>query len=232
MNSLLLIPTPISEEKVYNVTHDVRESVKNTKCFVVERLRTARRFIKSIEKEVIIDDLKFLEIGDKIDKKVLDTFMAENIQAGNIGLMSEAGCPVIADPGNLVVQWCHRNKIPVVPLVGPSSIILGLMASGFNGQNFTFHGYLPNKKPELIPKIKLMLSQVDKTRQTQIFIETPYRNRFIIETVLSCMNSSDHLCVCVDLDAPTMQVINYSKSEWQNIDLDQFHKRPALFLLG
>jgi 16S rRNA (cytidine1402-2'-O)-methyltransferase len=232
MNSLILIPTPISEDKIYNVTREVQEVVRDTKCFVVERLRTARRFIKAIDKEINIDDLRFYEIGDLTDSKPLELFLKENIQAGNIGLMSEAGCPAIADPGNLAVQWCHKNRIQVKPLVGPSSIILGLMASGFNGQNFTFHGYLPNKKPDLIPKIKLMLLQIAKTKQTQIFIETPYRNRFMIETVLSCLNNSDLLCVCVDLDSPTMQVVNYSKSEWQNIDLDQFHKRPAIFLLG
>ncbi len=232
VHSLILIPTPIAENKVDNITLDVRNAIENTLFFVVENLRTARRFIKAVNKSIDIDTLEFFELSKGFDTKELHAFLGSNFLRGNIGLMSEAGCPAIADPGSLVVQWCHRHKINVNPLVGPSSIILSLMASGFNGQNFAFHGYLPNKKPELITKIKWMQTQIQRTAETQIFIETPYRNRFMIETILSCIQGNEQLCVCIDLDAPTMQIINLPKSGWNAIDLDQFHKRPAVFLLG
>ena len=232
MNALLLIPTPIAEDKIYNTTKDVEQAINNTKYFIVERLRTARRFIKAVNNQIVIDELTFFELGDDANKKELGIFIRDNIKLGNIGLMSEAGCPAIADPGSLAVQFCHHNKILVRPLVGPSSIILSLMASGFNGQNFPFHGYLPNKRPELMQKVKEMMTQIYKNRQTQIFIETPYRNRFMIETVLASLNNNDNFCVCVDLDSSNMKIFNYTKADWIQIDLDQFHKKPAIFLLG
>jgi len=231
-NSLVLIPTPIFEFKSDNISPEIIEVVKNINIYVVERLRTARRFIRFVDKNKNIDSCLFFELGEHPDKQALFDFLKKNIEVGNIGVMSEAGCPAVADPGSIAVEWCHKNKIPVKPLAGPSSIIMSLMASGFNGQNFTFHGYLSNKKPELIKTVKWMLSQIQKTGQTQIFIETPYRNRFMMDTLLFCMNDHDLLCIALDIDSPDMSVVTLTKKDWNKIDLNLYHKRPAVFLLG
>ena len=231
-NALILIPTPVYEHKADNISQEIIDTIKNTHVYIVERLRTARRFIKSVDKNKDIDQCHFFELGENPDKTALFEFLKTHILHENIGVMSEAGCPAVADPGSLAVEWCHKNKISVRPLAGPSSIIMSLMASGFNGQNFTFHGYLPNKKPELVKSIKWMISQVQKIGQTQIFIETPYRNKFMIEALLSCMADNELLCVAVDIDGPDMSILTLDKKAWSKVDLDTYHKRPAVFLLG
>lgn len=232
MSKLYLIPTPIAEGNHTATSKEIIDKVRLIKYFVVERLKTARRFLKSVDKDIVIDDIHFFEIDQNHSESDLSTFLNCLKEGHEVGLMSEAGCPAIADPGHLAVAWCHKNSIDVVPMVGPSSIILALMASGFNGQNFTFHGYLPNKKPELAQRLKQIESFVDKGNQTQIFIETPYRNGFMIETLIDTLSPQRLLCVCVDLDSDQAFIKCMPLSSWKKLDLEILHKRPAIFLLG
>lgn len=232
MSKLFLIPTPIAEGRHTATSFEIVEKVKTIKYFVVERLKTARRFLKAIDKEIIIDDLHFFEIDQNYEESGLNQFLTCLLDGHDVGLMSEAGCPAVADPGHKAVAWCHRHQIEVIPMVGPSSIILALMASGFNGQNFTFHGYLPNKKPELAQKLKQIDTQIERSNQTQIFIETPYRNGFMIETIVETLSPNRLLCVCADLDSEQAFIKCMPLNAWKKFDLAELHKRPAIFLLG
>ncbi|MFZ1561952.1 MAG: SAM-dependent methyltransferase, partial [Saprospiraceae bacterium] len=183
---IFLFPCPIFEGKTESLSAESIKWLHETTTFVVEKAKTARHFIKSTQHPVPIALMQILEITE--NKKELNEFLQVVHQGTNIGVISEAGCPGVADPGAEVVEWAHLHGIKVVPFVGPSSILLALMASGFNGQNFVFNGYLSNKKPELITQIKTLEQKVQKTGQTQIFMETPYRNAFIIETCLDTLN--------------------------------------------
>jgi 16S rRNA (cytidine1402-2'-O)-methyltransferase len=232
MSKLYLIPTPIAEGRHNATSNEIVERVKNIKYFVVERLKTARRFLKAVDREIIIDDLHFFEIDHNYEETGLNQFLNCLLDGHDVGLMSEAGCPAVADPGHKAVAWCHKNNIEVVPMVGPSSIILALMASGFNGQNFTFHGYLPNKKPELSQRLKQLDSSIDKSNQTQIFIETPYRNGFMIETIVETLSPQRLLCVCADLDSDLAFIKCMPLHAWKKFDSTELHKKPAIFLLG
>jgi 16S rRNA (cytidine1402-2'-O)-methyltransferase len=231
-NKLYLIPTPIAESRVNNTIADIVAIAPKLRCFVVEHLKTARRFLKAIDRSVDIEGLSFFEINQCYSKSGLEKFLAENIILGDIGLMSEAGCPAIADPGHQAVAWCHHHGVSVIPMVGPNSILLTLMASGFNGQNFTFHGYLPNKKPDIFNSLKNIYQNVLKINQTQIFIETPYRNGFMIESICASLPDDARLCVALDLDGDDQLIINKKVKEWKVMDLQKLHKRPAVFALG
>ncbi len=166
------------------------------------------------------------------NKKELNEFLQAVHQGTNIGMISEVGCPGVADPGAEVVSWAYLHGIKVVPFVGPSSILLALMASGFNGQNFVFNGYLSNKKPELITQIKTLEQKVQKTGQTQIFMETPYRNAFIIETCLDTLNEQTRLCIACDINAPDEDIRQMRVVEWKKAIKGEYHKRPCIYLIG
>ena len=174
--------------------------------------------------------MQILEITE--NKKELNEFLQVVHQGTNIGVISEAGCPGVADPGAEVVAWAHLHGIKVVPFVGPSSILLALMASGFNGQNFVFNGYLSNKKPELITQLKALEQKVQKTGQTQIFMETPYRNAFIIETCLDTLNDQTRLCIACDINAPDEYIRQMRVVEWKKAIKGEYHKRPCIYLIG
>ncbi len=200
IGSILLFPCPISEGKIESLSLEVLTKLRETTTFVVERAKTARHFIKSIKHPIPIPQLLILEISD--NNTELENFLKFVFQGINIGVISEAGCPGVADPGSEVVAWAHKNNVKVVPFIGPSSILLALMASGLNGQNFAFNGYLSNKKPELITQLRALENKVQKTGQTQIFMETPYRNGFIIETCLQSLSDFTKLCIACDVNAP------------------------------
>ncbi|MFZ1788236.1 MAG: SAM-dependent methyltransferase [Saprospiraceae bacterium] len=232
MAQLILIPTPIAEDRHQNTAPDVIAATLPLKHFVVERVKTARRFLKAINPQVVIDDLSFFEIDKGFSEADLYLFLEIMKSGVPVGLMSEAGCPAVADPGHLAVAWCHKNKIDVRPLIGPSSIMMALMASGFNGQQFTFHGYLPNKKPELIQRLKNLDNLIEKQGATQIFIETPYRNGFVIETCLEALPPHRLLCVAAALDQDNEFIKTQTIAAWKKVDLAFLHKQPAVFLLG
>lgn len=233
--SLWLIPITIGSADTgnYQPSHNLRV-LENTKHFVVENARTARQYIKSVLPKADISQLNIIEI-DKHDgyKYPREEVMAILGRGEDVGLMSEAGCPAVADPGHLVVRDCHRAGVRVVPLVGPSSILLSLMASGFNGQNFAFHGYLPFDKQERRKKLQELQRRADQG-ETQIFIEAPYRNDKLIRELANNLPKAIELCVAIDLTTPSEEIHRHPLSEWVAL-LDKgrsWHKRPAIFLIG
>ena len=176
--------------------------------------------------------MKIFELDKNDPSAGLHSFLHQLKDNIDIGVLSEAGCPGIADPGNLAVQYAHQHAIPVKPLVGPSSILLALIASGLNGQNFAFNGYLPNKGPELIKKLKSLETLAVKYNQTQIFMEAPYRNEFILTHCIKSLSPSLKLCVACDINASTEYIKTQTIRDWKGTDWKQFHKRPAVFLIG
>ncbi len=229
---LYLIPTPLGEGAVETLPQQVIEILHSLDVFIAERAKTARRFIKATSPVKPFSELTFYEITKHTPAAERQQFLADADMGRNIGLLSEAGCPGVADPGAIVVQTAHQRGIEVVPLVGPSSIILGLMASGLNGQHFCFHGYLPPKKPELQKELKFLEQRVFKHRQTQIFIETPYRNTGLIEAALQALSPDMLFCIAADLTLPTEYVRTLTIAQWRKTPLPDLHKRPAIFLIG
>lgn len=230
---LFLIPAYLSEESPSEYfAPAIKEYILKIDYFFVENEKTARKVIKFFCPEKRQPDLK-LFILDKYSENS-DLKEAQNLmKAGqDFGLLSEAGLPCIADPGNIIVKWCHENDIKVVPVNGPSSIILALVSSGFNGQEFTFHGYLPIDKSQKSQKIKFLETQVQKTGYSQIFMETPYRNNQLFEDLLKSLSPNTRLCIAANINHPTDEFIKtLSIKDWQN-NKPELHKIPAVFVLG
>lgn len=230
---LFLIPAYLSEESPLEYfAPAIKEYILKTDYFFVENEKTARKVIKFFCPEKKQPDLK-LFILDKYSENS-DLREAQNLmKAGqDFGLLSEAGLPCIADPGNIIVKWCHENDIKVVPVNGPSSIILALVSSGFNGQEFTFHGYLPIDKSQKSQKIKFLETQVQKTGYSQIFMETPYRNNQLFEDLLKSLSPNTRLCIAANINHPTDEFIKtLSIKDWQK-NKPELHKIPAVFVLG
>lgn len=229
---LYLIPCPISEDGNHSITPHCINVVSSTRYFVVEKIKTARRFFKSVNRQIVIDDLFFFELNETNDTKELHAFLAIMKDGLDVGVVSEAGCPAIADPGHLAVMYAHQNGYEVMPLAGPSSILMALISSGFNGQRFTFYGYLPIPKTELISTLKQMEIEVKQTGTTQIFMETPYRNSSVLKECIHSLQPSTRLCVACDLDAPTQIIKTMNLSAWKKFDAQSLHKRPCIFLIG
>lgn len=229
---LYLIPTPLgSFESNHRVLPDYnKDIIFGLDTFIVEQVRTARRFLSSLKHPLKIDEMEFMELNKHTVESEVYSYLDCVNMGKSVGLLSEAGTPCIADPGALVVRIAHENAIEVVPLVGPNSIILSLMASGFNGQNFAFHGYLPIDKGQLSKKIKDIEQSVYRVDQTQIFIETPYRNNQLISTIISICSPKSKLCVATDLTLPSESIHTYTIAEWKKVKLD-FHKKPSVFLI-
>ncbi|WP_277110912.1 SAM-dependent methyltransferase [Chryseobacterium taklimakanense] len=230
---LFLIPAYLSEESPLEYfAPAIKEYILKTDYFFVENEKTARKVIKFFCPEKKQPDLK-LFILDKYSENS-DLKEAQNLmKAGqDFGLLSEAGLPCIADPGNIIVKWCHENNIKVVPVNGPSSIILALVSSGFNGQEFTFHGYLPIDKSQKSQKIKFLETQVQKTGYSQIFMETPYRNNQLFEDLLRSLSPNTTLCIAANINHPADEFIKtLSIKDWQK-NKPELHKIPAVFVLG
>jgi 16S rRNA (cytidine1402-2'-O)-methyltransferase len=219
--TLYLIPCPLTEDNFSWVGQDIKNCLIELKYFVVERAKTARRFIK------------MMQADDKDEpSKNLATLLQPLMDGHDVGLMSEAGNPCIADPGSLLVAMAHKNGIIIKPLVGPSSILMALIASGFNGQNFAFNGYLPNKRELLIPRIKAMETSMYKSSQTQIFMETPYRNEFMLDALRQNLNGTTLLCVACDIGATSQSILTKTINEWKKADITLYHKRPSIYIIG
>jgi 16S rRNA (cytidine1402-2'-O)-methyltransferase len=227
---LLLIPCPVSEGKIESLSAEAFEYLHQTTHFIVERAKTARHFIKNSKHPLAIAQLTIHEIGD--DKIENEAFLSHLLNGIDIGVISEAGCPGVADPGSEMVAWAHKNGIKVIPLIGPSSILLALMASGMNGQNFAFNGYLSNKKPELIQELKLLEAKMKKTGQTQIFMETPYRNGFMIETCLQTLDPNTRLCIACDINCNSEEIKMMTIQQWKKEITTSYHKRLCIYLVG
>ncbi|MCB0545972.1 MAG: SAM-dependent methyltransferase [Phaeodactylibacter sp.] len=229
---LYLIPAPLGENAAHTLPRYVIDILHGLDIFIAERAKTARRFIKETGPVKPFSELTFYEITKHTPPEERARFLEEAEKGKDVGLLSEAGCPGVADPGAFVVQTAHQRGIEVVPLVGPSSILLGLMASGLNGQNFCFHGYLPPRRPELDKELKFLEQRVFKHGQTQIFIETPYRNMAMIETVINVLSPDVLFCIAADLTLPTEYVRTLAVREWRKEKVPGLHKHPAVFLLG
>lgn len=231
MPNLYLIPTTLGDSAVEKVLPaEIMEVVRSLQYFVVENTRTARRHLKKMVPEIVIDELDFKELNEHTQRMDLELLLAPTKQGFNVGILSEAGCPGVADPGADLVRIAHEQGIKVVPLVGPSSILLSLMASGMNGQNFAFIGYIPVKPAERAAAIRDIERNSAKDHQTQIFIEAPYRNTKLLDDLLAVCNSQTRLCIAVDLTLESEFVVTKTIANWKKAVPD-INKRPAIFLL-
>ena len=228
-SEIFLIPSVLDESATEAIPHYVIACIKNCQVIFAENVRTVRRFLKSICKEIVIDDYEWFTIH-KAEAEQISVFKQKIKEEKNIAIISEAGCPGIADPGQILVKAAHEMNIRVKPLVGPSSILLALMASGLNGQQFQFTGYLPIELHERINKIKELEEESAKKNCTQIFIETPYRNNQIIEAVLKICKPSTQFCIAAELTSGKEFIKTKSILEWRKEKIDM-HKKPAIFLL-
>ena len=229
---LYLLPSVLGKESEISAVLPAytQNIIKSLHVFIVEELRTARRFLKKIDKNINIDSLEFLIFNEHSIKENIEQYIEPMLKGENAGILSEAGLPCLADPGSEIVAEAHRKGIEVIPLTGPSSLLLALIASGFNGQNFAFHGYLPVEKNLLTKKIRQLEMAARQNQQTQIFIETPYRNHQMIKAIIECCADETLLCVAVDITLPTQHIITKPIRNWKKMQFD-FHKRLAVFLI-
>jgi len=227
--AVYLIPTVLYEGQTEVLPAYIISAVKLCSVFFVENERTARRYLKSIWKEMVIDDYEWRNIKEVNEETKLH-FKNALKQDKTVGIISEAGCPGIADPGQQLVLLAQEMNVVVKPLVGPNSILLALMASGMNGQEFQFCGYLPIDSTERIKAIKSLETESKQKNCTQIFIETPYRNNQLLETILKHCHPQTRICVAVDLTAETELIKTKTLKEWA-AGIPQLHKRPAIFLM-
>lgn len=229
--TLYLVPVPLAENaSAKSFTPYLCDTINHIKEYIVENEKTARRFLKEAGLKTPQSELTIHDYGKHNRDVSPDSFFTGLTAGRDVGLMSEAGCPGVADPGSEIVAEAHRRGIKVVPLVGPSSILLALMASGFNGQSFTFHGYLPIDKAERARKIKELESLTSRFNQTQLFIETPFRNNQMLEEILRSCAAKTRLCIACDLTAEDEFVQTKTIVEWK-AKVPDLHKRPTIFLL-
>jgi 16S rRNA (cytidine1402-2'-O)-methyltransferase len=232
MAKLYMIPTTLGDTSIERVLPpDLTQVISSLSVFIVENIRTARRFLKKVNPAIVIDELTFFELNQHTEKKDIIRFLEPHQQGLDIGIISEAGCPGIADPGAEVVRIAHTKNIRVVPLVGPSSILLALMASGMSGQNFAFNGYLPIKNPEKSQQIKMLEKRMQLEGQTQIFIEAPYRNAQLLEALLQHCEPETLLCIAADITMDTEFILAKPISFWKT-NIPDIQKRPAIFMIG
>ena len=228
---LYLIPCTLGESPAdKNFPSYNSKLIGQLSYFIVENERTARRFLKKLLPSINIDSLTFFVLNKRTDSQDLSIYLQPTEAGHSIGLLSEAGCPAVADPGSEIVKIPHQKEIDVIPLIGPSSILLAQMSSGFNGQKFAFHGYLPIDNVDRIKEIKLLESESKAKNQSQIFIETPFRNNKLLESLKQSLSPNTQLCIACDLTLDTEFIKTKSILEWkkQNIDLN---KRPCIFII-
>ncbi len=229
--TLYLIPVPLADSPIEQVLPVVNvEIVRNIKIFIVENLRSARRFLKQCDRSIDIDSLTFYILNEHTDSSEIPAMLAPMKDGHDIGIISEAGCPAIADPGADAVAIAQQRGFNVVPLVGPSSILLSLMGSGFNGQSFAFNGYLPIEQGARNAKLKELERRITRERQTQIFIETPYRNNRMIAELCKSLPGNLRLCVASDVTGSRQSIITRQLSWWNKATYN-YDKVPTIFLL-
>jgi len=224
-----LIPSVLSGTETNCLPSYILDAVKNCSVFFVENERTARRYLKLLWREMTIDNYEWHNMKDSNDE-VASVFKQKIKEEKNIGIISEAGCPGVADPGQFLVSIAQQMNVIIKPLVGPNSILLALMASGMNGQQFQFVGYLPIDAAERSKAIKHLETESRQKKCTQIFIETPYRNNQLLETLTKTLQSQTKICVAVDLTSPVEMIQTKTAQQWKS-SMPQIHKRPAIFLI-
>ena len=231
LGKLFLVPTSLGEVELAEIIPvNVQQHVANLKYFIVEHPKTARQFLKRIEGMRPLCEIEMQILNEHTRPNELDQLLKPLYAGNDIGLLSEAGCPAIADPGANLVRIAHKKNVPIVPLVGPSSILLALMASGMNGQKFKFHGYLPVKNELCIKKIVQLEEESARTNQTQIFIETPYRNQKLFEMLVQNCRDETDLCIASNLTLKDEYIATKTIKEWRSY-LPEIHKKPTVFLL-
>lgn len=228
---LYLIPTTLGESDPMDVLpQTVKRAIDFIDHYIVENEKTARRFIKAVNAQKVQAELKISLLNKHTEVSEHNAMIKPCLEGINVGLMSEAGCPGVADPGAVIVKIAHEKGIQVVPLVGPSSILLAMMASGMNGQSFAFNGYLPIDKNEKKSALKNFEKMSSDKNQSQIFIETPYRNNKLLEDILSALQPNTHLCIAADITLPTEYIKTLRVADWKKTKVD-LHNRPTIFII-
>lgn len=229
---LYLVPTPLGAGGEQVMPAYALKIIRGLTVFVMEHGKVGRQVLKDYEIKAKLQECRFFELNKFTQPDELPEFLEPALKEGlDVGLMSDAGVPGVADPGADVVLAAHRAGIEVVPLVGPSSILLSLMASGMNGQRFLFHGYLSAKRPQLAKDLKNLEQQSRQRKETQLFIEAPYRNDAMLETALEALSPTTLFCVACDLTLSTQFIKTQTIANWKNDETPDLHKRPTMFLL-
>jgi len=232
LGTLFLIPSPLDEcdfvkiFPVYNL-----EIIQDIDYFIVEDLRTGRRFVKKLGIQKPMENLHFSTLNEHTKSSEIDLLLQPLLEGNNLGLISDAGTPCVADPGSIIVSKAQQLGTTIIPLIGPNSILLALMASGLNGQSFAFNGYLPREQPEREKQLRFLESLVKKSNQTQIFMETPYRNNHLFKSILSVCDPATRLCLGVNITSERQMIKTMTVKKWKSLKID-LHKQPAVFLLG
>jgi 16S rRNA (cytidine1402-2'-O)-methyltransferase len=229
---LYMIPTPIGEDTLHTIPQYVIDIIHTLDVFVLEKGKTGRAFLKACKTPIPLQSMQFFELNNRTEKNEIKQFLEPALKEGkSIGMISEAGCPGIADPGAELVNAAHNKGILVQPLVGPSSILMALMGSGMSGQRFAFQGYLPVKRPQLKSALQQLETESRRKRQTQLFIETPYRNNAMLTELLSSLKDNTKVCVACDISLPTEYIRTMQVKDWKELTLPDLHKRPTIFLI-
>ncbi len=229
--ALYLIPVTLGETPIEQVLPVYNSHIiRGIRHFIVEDIRTARRFLKKVDSQIDIDQLTFYPLNKHTSPESMADYLLPLKQGHSMGIISEAGCPAIADPGADVVAMAQRKRFKVVPLVGPSSIILSVMASGFNGQSFSFHGYLPIEPAERLKRLKSLEQRIYNDDQTQLFIETPYRNNKLINDILQHCRPQTKLCIAANITCENEFIQTRTVKEWKG-KIPELSKIPCIFLL-
>ncbi|MEG2854686.1 SAM-dependent methyltransferase [Bacteroides sp.] len=229
--ALYLIPVTLGDTAIESVLPSYnKEVILNIRHFIVEDIRSARRFLKKIEREIDIDTLQFYPLNKHTSPEDISGYLKPLLNGESMGVISEAGCPAVADPGADVVAIAQRKNLKVVPLVGPSSIILSVMGSGFNGQSFAFHGYLPIEPAERAKRLKVLEQRIYGESQTQLFIETPYRNNKMVDDILLNCRPQTKLCIAANITCEGEYIKTRTVKEWQG-KVPDLAKIPCIFLL-
>ena len=232
MSTLYLIPSPLGDAPLSRMMPPYNSDIiRSLRHFIVENVRTARRFLKQVDNGIDIDSLTFYELNRHTDRQMIATYLTPMSEGYGIGIISEAGCPAIADPGADVVAIAQEKGYKVVPLVGPSSILMSLMASGFNGQSFAFVGYLPIDRNERAQRLKALERRAYSEDQTQIFIETPYRNVQLFEEMLRTLQPQTRLCIALSITTEGESIRTMTITQWKKAAVPDMHKQPCIFLI-
>lgn len=229
--ALYLLPVTLGDTAIEKVLPSYnREIIVNIKHFIVEDVRSARRFLKKVDADICIDELTFYPLNKHTSSEAISGYLAPLAEGHSMGVISEAGCPAVADPGADVVAIAQKRNFKVVPLVGPSSIILSVMGSGFNGQSFAFHGYLPIEPADRMRRLKELEARVYSENQTQLFIETPYRNHKMLEDILKACRPQTKLCIAANITCEGEFIQTKTVKEWKG-KLPELNKIPCIFLI-
>lgn len=231
--ALYLIPVTLGQTSIEQVlpsyNHDVIMGIRH---FVVENVRSARRFLRQVDREFPIDDSVFYEMGKHADERQFGQYLQPLMEGKPMGVISEAGCPAVADPGADVVAIAQKRGLRVIPLVGPSSMIMAVMGSGLNGQSFAFNGYLPVDPSDRAKRLKALESRAWNESQTQLFIETPYRNLKMFQTLLSTLRPQTRMCIAAGITTEEEYIHTHTIQDWKRQQLPDLSKVPAIFLIG